>query len=76
MKQDRVKITDLNAIIENEVSMKNWLMKNVITFVMLLKGFPNWKAFVLRAVKSVSCLNEILTSIPIVRFNGYIRSSS
>jgi glycyl-tRNA synthetase len=27
MKQDRVKITDLNAIIENEVSMKNWLMK-------------------------------------------------
>jgi glycyl-tRNA synthetase len=26
MKQDRV-ITDLNAIIENEVSMKNWLMK-------------------------------------------------
>lgn len=27
MKQDRVKISDLNAIIENEVSMKNWLMK-------------------------------------------------
>ena len=27
MKQDRVNITDLNAIIENEVSMKNWLMK-------------------------------------------------
>jgi glycyl-tRNA synthetase len=27
MKQDRVKIADLNAIIENEVSMKNWLMK-------------------------------------------------
>jgi glycyl-tRNA synthetase len=27
MKQDRVKITDLKAIIENEVSMKNWLMK-------------------------------------------------
>jgi glycyl-tRNA synthetase len=27
MKQDRVKITDLNSIIENEVSMKNWLMK-------------------------------------------------
>lgn len=27
MKQDRLKITDLKAIIENEVSMKNWLMK-------------------------------------------------
>jgi glycyl-tRNA synthetase len=27
MKQDRVKIADLKAIIENEVSMKNWLMK-------------------------------------------------
>jgi glycyl-tRNA synthetase len=27
MKQDRVKITDLKVIIENEVSMKNWLMK-------------------------------------------------
>jgi len=27
MKQDRVKISDLKAIIENEVSMKNWLMK-------------------------------------------------
>jgi glycyl-tRNA synthetase len=27
MKQDRVKITDLKSIIENEVSMKNWLMK-------------------------------------------------
>ena len=27
MKQDRVNIADLNAIIENEVSMKNWLMK-------------------------------------------------
>jgi glycyl-tRNA synthetase len=34
MKQDRVmKITDLNAIIENEVSMKK-LMKNVITSAM------------------------------------------
>jgi glycyl-tRNA synthetase len=27
MKQDRVKISELKAIIENEVSMKNWLMK-------------------------------------------------
>ncbi|QZK91614.1 glycine--tRNA ligase [Flavobacterium sp. CHNK8] len=27
MKQDRVAISDLKAIIENEVSMKNWLMK-------------------------------------------------
>jgi glycyl-tRNA synthetase len=27
MKQDRVKISDLKVIIENEVSMKNWLMK-------------------------------------------------
>ncbi len=27
MKQDRVNISDLKAIIENEVSMKNWLMK-------------------------------------------------
>jgi glycyl-tRNA synthetase len=27
MKQDRVKIADLKGIIENEVSMKNWLMK-------------------------------------------------
>lgn len=27
MKQDRVKIADLKAIIENEVSMRNWLMK-------------------------------------------------
>ncbi|UQD55419.1 glycine--tRNA ligase [Flavobacterium sp. K5-23] len=27
MKQDRVKITELKEIIENEVSMKNWLMK-------------------------------------------------
>jgi glycyl-tRNA synthetase len=27
MKQDRVKITELKDIIENEVSMKNWLMK-------------------------------------------------
>ena len=27
MKQERVKITDLKSIIENEVSMKNWLMK-------------------------------------------------
>jgi glycyl-tRNA synthetase len=27
MKQDRVKISELRAIIENEVSMKNWLMK-------------------------------------------------
>ena len=27
MKQDRVTITDLKSIIENEVSMKNWLMK-------------------------------------------------
>jgi glycyl-tRNA synthetase len=27
MKQDRVKITELKSIIENEVSMKNWLMK-------------------------------------------------
>ena len=27
MKQDRVKISDLKTIIENEVSMKNWLMK-------------------------------------------------
>ena len=27
MKQDRVAITDLKSIIENEVSMKNWLMK-------------------------------------------------
>ncbi|MNE52813.1 Glycine--tRNA ligase [compost metagenome] len=27
MKQDRVKIGDLKSIIENEVSMKNWLMK-------------------------------------------------
>ena len=27
MKQDRVKISDLKSIIENEVSMKNWLMK-------------------------------------------------
>ncbi len=27
MKQDRVAIADLKAIIENEVSMKNWLMK-------------------------------------------------
>jgi glycyl-tRNA synthetase len=27
MKQDRVKITELKAIIDNEVSMKNWLMK-------------------------------------------------
>jgi glycyl-tRNA synthetase len=27
MKQDRVKIADLKAIIEDEVSMKNWLMK-------------------------------------------------
>src|SRR6218665_943502 len=27
MKQDRVKITELRGIIENEVSMKNWLMK-------------------------------------------------
>jgi glycyl-tRNA synthetase len=27
MKQDRVKISDLKGIIENEVSMKNWLMK-------------------------------------------------
>jgi len=27
MKQDRVKIADLKSIIENEVSMKNWLMK-------------------------------------------------
>ncbi len=27
MKQDRVKISELAGIIENEVSMKNWLMK-------------------------------------------------
>jgi glycyl-tRNA synthetase len=27
MKQDRVKIADLKSIIENEVSMRNWLMK-------------------------------------------------
>ncbi|WP_281634209.1 glycine--tRNA ligase [Flavobacterium luteolum] len=27
MKQDRVKITELRGIIENEVSMKNWLMR-------------------------------------------------
>ena len=27
MKQDRVKIADVKAIIENEVSIKNWLMK-------------------------------------------------
>jgi glycyl-tRNA synthetase len=27
MKQDRVKISELKGIIENEVSMKNWLMK-------------------------------------------------
>jgi glycyl-tRNA synthetase len=27
MKQDRVKISELKAIIDNEVSMKNWLMK-------------------------------------------------
>ncbi|MCZ8228054.1 hypothetical protein [Flavobacterium sp.] len=27
MKQGRVAIADLKAIIENEVSMKNWLMK-------------------------------------------------
>jgi glycyl-tRNA synthetase len=27
MKQDRVKIAELKNIIENEVSMKNWLMK-------------------------------------------------
>jgi glycyl-tRNA synthetase len=27
MKQDRVAITELKAIIENEVSMKNWLLK-------------------------------------------------
>lgn len=27
MKQDRVKISELKTIIENEVSMKNWLMK-------------------------------------------------
>jgi glycyl-tRNA synthetase len=27
MKQDRVAITDLKSIIENEVSIKNWLMK-------------------------------------------------
>ena len=27
MKQDRVAIADLKSIIENEVSMKNWLMK-------------------------------------------------
>jgi glycyl-tRNA synthetase len=27
MKQDRVKIAELKAIIENEVSMKNWLMR-------------------------------------------------
>jgi glycyl-tRNA synthetase len=27
MQQDRVKIEDLKTIINNEVSMKNWLMK-------------------------------------------------
>ena len=27
MKQDRVKIVELKSIIENEVSMKNWLLK-------------------------------------------------
>jgi glycyl-tRNA synthetase len=27
MKQDRVAIADLRTIIEDEVSMKNWLMK-------------------------------------------------
>ncbi|MFN7100642.1 MAG: His/Gly/Thr/Pro-type tRNA ligase C-terminal domain-containing protein, partial [Flavobacterium sp.] len=27
MKQDRVAIAELKAIIENEVSMKTWLMK-------------------------------------------------
>jgi glycyl-tRNA synthetase len=27
MQQDRVKIAELKNIIENEVSMKNWLMK-------------------------------------------------
>jgi glycyl-tRNA synthetase len=27
MKQDRVAISDLKSIIEQEVSMKNWLMK-------------------------------------------------
>jgi glycyl-tRNA synthetase len=29
MKQDRVKISDLKSIIENEVSMKNWLQKMI-----------------------------------------------
>jgi glycyl-tRNA synthetase len=29
MKQDRVKISDLRSIIENEVSMKNWLQKTI-----------------------------------------------
>jgi len=29
MKQDRVKISDLKTIIENEVSMKNWLQKMI-----------------------------------------------
>jgi glycyl-tRNA synthetase len=28
MKQDRVKISELKSIIENEVAMKNWLMKS------------------------------------------------
>jgi glycyl-tRNA synthetase len=27
MKQDRVKISELKTIIENEVSIKNWLQK-------------------------------------------------
>jgi glycyl-tRNA synthetase len=27
MQQDRVKISDLRDIIDNEVSMRNWLMK-------------------------------------------------
>jgi glycyl-tRNA synthetase len=29
MQQDRVKIADLKTIIENEVSMRNWLQKIV-----------------------------------------------
>jgi glycyl-tRNA synthetase (class II) len=44
MKQDQVKISDLNSIIENEVSMKNWLMK--CNFFVYKKAFQFGKPFV------------------------------
>jgi hypothetical protein len=44
MKQDRVKITELKAIIENEVAMKKLVDENVITH-RIYKKTSRYRAF-------------------------------